>query len=68
MSQRVRGMFTVGLLALLSSALFGWVWVGHLPSAKMQISRALLTLVALAALTVITILWSARPQKAVAEF
>jgi hypothetical protein len=62
----VRTTLTIFLLTVLSSALFGWVWVGHLPSAKMEGARVVLTLAALAVLFAITIIWSAKPQRVVA--
>jgi hypothetical protein len=63
---KVRSIMTVFLLAVLSSALLGWYWVGNLPAAKMQGARVVLTLASLAALLAITILWSAKPEKATA--
>ncbi|HEY9156159.1 MAG TPA: hypothetical protein VIM69_13570 [Opitutaceae bacterium] len=63
---KVRAILTVFLLAVLSSALLGWVWVGHLPSVKMQAARVVLTLAALAALSAITLIWSAKPQTSAA--
>lgn len=62
----IRSIMTVFLLAVLSSALLGWYWVGQLPAAKMQAARVVLTLASLAAFFAITILWSAKPQKATA--
>lgn len=63
---KVRLAMTVFLLAVLSSALLGWFWVGQLPSAKMQGARVVLTLASLAALCAITIIWSAKPQRTTA--
>ncbi len=62
----VRLIMTVFLLAVLSSALVGWSWVGVLPPAKMQGARVVLTLAGLAALAALTIIWTAKPQRVIA--
>lgn len=57
----VRSLISVFLLALLASAIAGWIWAGGQPSPKMEGSRAVLAICGLSAVGCFLLIWRAKP-------
>jgi hypothetical protein len=59
----IRSLMTVFLACVMAVAVAGWVWVGDLPSPKLEAARCVLGLCMAMAVGSVALLWTARESE-----
>jgi hypothetical protein len=59
----IRSLMSIFLACVVAVAIAGWVWVGHLPSPKLEAARCVLGLCMAMAIGSIALLWTVKESE-----